>query len=206
MNKKYLIAIVVCIIALVSYCDGNNESAPDNYVESIRNNDFKSAHEILDKKLNRAVKLNASDHYNAEEAQEDFWAAADHIYKTEIMYLVEMNDTEANKRLLKTFAMMNVIGDKPQGKVSAYSSISKYKNYSIFVTRFNRLCDEVLNISILNKNKEMAETILALYKEDCSAPYKKDGDDGHYYFDFSYSSKEAADKKFREAVENGTLE
>ena len=208
MSVKQWIIVICAVIFLVSIFDSlfsEEEPAPMTYVEAVANNDFKRAHEILDYRLERAIELNASDHYQCNEAQEDFWAVADHVYKAEMMYLIEMKDIDANKRLINTLAMMNIIGDKPSKKMSAYRDIDRAKNYSIFVTRFNRLCDEILNISILNNNKEMAQSVLALYKEDCSAPYKKDGDDDHYYFDFSTKSKEAALKKFKEAEKNGML-
>lgn len=206
--KQWIIVIcavyvVGCVIGTLFY---ELKPAPMTYVEAVANNDFKRAHEILDYRLERAIELNASDHWQSNEAQEDFWAVADHVYKAEMMYLIEMKDIDANKRLINTLAMMNVIGNKPSQKMSAYGGgISRAENYSIFVTRFNRLCDEILNISILNNNKEMAQSVLALYKEDCSAPYKKDGDKDYYYFDFSTKSKDAALKKFKEAEKNGML-
>lgn len=209
MSVKQWIIVICAVIFLVSICDylfSEQKPAPMTYVEAVANNDFKRAHEILDDRLENAINLNANDDWKADDALEKFWAAADHIYKAEMMYLIEMKDSEANKRLINTLAMMNVIGNKPSQKMSAYGGgIFREENYSIFVTRFNRLCDEILNISILNNNKEMAQSVLALYKEDCSAPYKKDGDDDHYYFDFSTKSKDAALKKFKEAEKNGML-
>ena len=209
MSVKQWIIVICAVMFLCAMCDSlfsEQEPAPMTYVEAVANNDFKRAHEILDYRLERAIELNASKTWNTNEAQEDFWAVADHVYKAEMMYLIEMKDFDANKRLINTLAMMNIIGDKPSKKMSAYAgSLSRERNYSIFVTRFNRLCDEILNISILNNNKEMAQSILALYKEDCSAPYQKDGDDDYYYFDFSTKSKDAALKKFKEAEKNGML-
>ena len=203
---KLFVWPIVAVVLLYSMCSEEEEPAPMTYVEAVANNDFKRAHEILDAELTWAIKANAENSVRSEEYLEDFWAVADHVYKAEMMYLIEMKDLDANKRLINTLAMMNVIGNKPSKKMSAYAgSLSREKNYSIFVTRFNRLCDEILNISILNNNKEMAQSVLALYKEDCSAPYKKDGDDDHYYFDFSTKSKEAALKKFKEAEKNGML-
>lgn len=195
------------VVLLYSMCSEEEEPAPMTYVEAVANNDFKRAHEILDAELTWAIKTNAENSYRSEEYLEDFWAVADHVYKAEMMYLIEMKDLDANKRLINTLAMMNIIGDKPSKKVFAEHDyeIRRKKNYSIFVTRFNRLCDEILNISILNNNKEMAQSVLALYKEDCSAPYQKEGEKKYYYFDISTKSKDAALKKFKEAEKNGML-
>ncbi len=212
--KKKLIWLAV--IALVAYFiidnifSGESESGPGtattSYVEAVSTNDFRTAHEILDNLLSDAISDNAQGYYNSDESLEKFWAAADHIYKAEMMYLIEMKDMDANKRLINSLALMNIIGDKPSHKMSAYGgSLTKYDNYQIFVTRFNRLCDEILSISILYNNKEMAKQILLLYKEDCSPHYKKDGDEDHYYYDFSNSSKNAALKKYNDAVKTGLL-
>lgn len=211
--KKKLIWLAV--IALVAYFiidnifSGESESGPGtattSYVEAVSTNDFRTAHEILDNLLSDAISDNARGSYYSDESLEKFWAAADHIYKAEMLYLIDMKDEEANKRMINSLAVMNVIGDKPPHKTTAYSSITKYDNYQIFVTRFNRLCDEILSTSILYNNKEMAKQILLLYKEDCSPHYQKDGDDDYYYYDFSNSSKDAALKKYDDAVKTGLL-
>ena len=217
-NKKILIcvAIVVVLFLLFKACGSDSDiysssssmdesSKPTSYIEAIKVNDFATAHEILDQRLERAIELNASGSWSSEEALEDFWAAADHVYKAEMMYLIEMKDAEANKRLINTLAMMNIIGDRPPHQASAYSSITKYDNYQVFVTRYNRLCDEILSISILNNNKDMAKMILNLYKEDCAPHYQKPGNDDYYYYDISTKSKDAALKKYNDAIKNGLL-
>ena len=212
-NKKILIcvAIVVVLFLLFKACDSESSSMdesskPTSYIEAIKVNDFATAHEILDQRLERSIKLNASGNWSSDEALEDFWAAADHVYKAEMMYLIEMKDAEANKRLINTLAMMNIIGDRPPHQASAYGSgMTKYDNYQVFVTRYNRLCDEILSISILNNNKDMAKMILNLYKEDCAPHYKKPGNDDYYYFDISTKSKDAALKKYNDAIKNGLL-
>lgn len=212
--KKKLIwiaGIVIVVIAIVDMAfSGEFKEEPitstSSYVDAVSASDYKTAHEILDKLLAIAIQRNADDSWYSDEALEEFWAAADHIYKAEMMYLIDMKDIEANKRLINSLAMMNIIGDKPLHKTSAYSSITKYDNYQIFVTRFNRMCDEILNISLLNNNKDMAKQIINLYKEDCSPHYKKDGDEDYYYYDFSTTSKDAALKTYNEAIKNGLLD
>lgn len=209
--KKKLIwiaGIVIVVIAIVDMAfSGEFKEEPitstSSYVDAVSASDYKTAHEILDNLLAVALEANANGSWESEDAMEKFWAAADHIYKAEMLYLIAMNDPEANKRLIHSLATMSIIGDKPTHKTSAYSPLTKYDNYQIFVTRFNRMCDEILNISLLNNNKDMARQILNLYKEDCSPHYKKDGDKDYYYYDFSNTSKDAALKKYNEAIENG---
>lgn len=201
-----------CIDSCVSCASGEDEK-PSTYVEAVAANDFKTAHEMLDRLHNYAIKGNANNKSDSNDDLERFFAAADHIYKAEMIYLIEMKDIEANKRLINTLAQMNLIGNRPTSEdvyVGTYGMARREENYSIFVTRFNRLCDEILQISILNKNKEMAEMIMQLYKEDCeflgySKVEEKRDDDVLYKFKFSTKSKDEAQKKLNDAINNGVF-
>ena len=185
-------------------CSSNKNTKPTTYVEAVAVNDYVTAHEILDRYLQNAIDENAKGGWSNDYYMEKFWGAADHIYKSEMMYLIEMNDQAANKRLINTLAMMNIIGTKPLVNES-YSKYTKEYSYYIFVSRYNLLCDEILNISFLNNNSEMARQVLMMYKED-AIPRKKlvDGYE-RYTFTFSYRSKEAATKKYNDAIKNGLL-
>lgn len=211
--KKWLIiGVGILFLGLLGKCScGSGDEAasqkPTTYVEAVSQNDYQTAHEILDRLLQKAIDANAAGSWSAEDYLEDFWGAADHVYKSEMMYLIEMNDPEANKRLIYTLAAMNTIGYKPTGAVLKDFDVNlKAKNYAIFVTRYNRLCDEILNISILNNNSEMAKAVLGLYKDDCVFLYDKETKDGYtYHYDLTSRSKPAAQKKYNAAVANGQL-
>lgn len=188
----------------MSSCGGGNDSKPRTYVEAVSANDYVTAHAILDKYLQKAIDGNANGYLFNYEYIEQFWGAADHIYKSEMMYLIEMNDQAANKRLINTLAMMNIIGTKPLVNES-YSKYTKEYSYYIFVSRYNLLCDEILNISFLNNNREMASQVLMMYKEDAILRKKLVDGCEYYTFTFSYKSKEAATKKYNDAIKNGLL-
>lgn len=188
----------------MSICGGGNDSKPRTYVEAVSANDYVTAHAILDKYLQKAIDGNAQGYSFNYEYIEQFWGAADHIYKSEMMYLIEMNDQAANKRLINTLAMMNIIGTKPLVNES-YSKYTKEYSYYIFVSRYNLLCDEILNISFLNNNREMASQVLMMYKEDAILRKKLVDGCEYYTFTFSYKSKEAATKKYNDAIKNGLL-
>ena len=202
-------AIGACLLIALSVCacscsGGKKSSKPRSYVEAVSANDYVTAHEILDQYLQRAIDWNGGNFSNYEYI-EKFWGVADHIYKAEMMYLIEMNDQAANKRLINTLAMMNIIGTKPVVNENYHSKYTKEYSYYIFVSRYNLLCDEILNISLLNNNREMARQVLMMYKED--AILRKKLVDGYeqYTFTFSYRSKEAATKKYNDAIKNGLL-
>ena len=197
-------------------CSGGKKqgsSKPRTYVEAVSTNDYATAHEILDKLHMQAIAKNSNltlyGPLEANRSLEVFWAAADHIYKSEMMYLIEMQDPAANMRLINTLAMMNVIGEKPTSSiVKDYFLSGKNRNYSIFITRYNRLCDEILNTSIIYNNKEMAKAVLNLYKDDCVFLGAKSHSDHSesWHFDMTPVSKPAAMKKYKEAIANGLLD
>lgn len=200
-----VVSSVILVAGSVSSCGSSSEkkSKPTSYVEAVSVNDFVTAHEILDGYLQEVINENAGGGWSNIEKMERFWAAADHIYKAEMMYLIEMNDMSANKRLINTLAMMNIIGDKPIANEHYWYRDRQY-TYYLFVSRFNRLCDAILDISILNNNREMARQVLTMYKEDAIARQIK-GESNTYAFTFSWKSKDAATKKFNDSIKNGLL-
>ena len=188
-------------------CSGGKKqksSKPTTYVEAVSVNDYVTAHKILDAYLQKAIDGNAQGYSSTYRDIENFWGAADHIYKSEMLYLIEMNDQAANKRLINTLAMMNVIGNKPLVNES-YSMYTREYNYYLFVSRYNLICDEILNISFLYNNREMARQVLMMYKED-AIPRITHGLVDYYTFTFSYRSKDAATKKYNNAIKNGLLD
>ena len=210
--RKFIqnVCIVSAIALLVCSCGfgGNKDKKkPTTYVEAISKNDFVTAHEILDGLLMEVIHYNAIGSIRSYQAIEEYWSAADHIYKAEMMYLIEMNDQSANKRLINTLASMNIIGDKPLVKTGYSSWADKPEIYRLFLKRYNLLCDMILDIALLNNNSEMARQVLSMYKEDvirndANGKYGKDAD---YVYTFSYQSRDAATKKYNDAIKNGLL-
>jgi hypothetical protein len=205
------ICMAILLAGSVASCscssDNNKKSKPTTYVEAISLNDYTTAHKILDGLLDNVLYACTRGWGDAEDQLLEFWAAADHIYKAEMLYLIDLQDNAANQRLVNSLVMMNVIGDRPTGVIKDFYQQIRCKNYSLFVTRYNRLCDEILNVSILYKNSDMARQILSLYKEDCSFVGDKTYANGDmdWYFKVSNSSRDAATKKYNDAIKNGLL-
>jgi hypothetical protein len=206
------ICMAILLAGSVASCscssDNNKKSKPTTYVEAISLNDYTTAHKILDGLLDNVLYACTRGWGDAEDQLLEFWAAADHIYKAEMLYLIDLQDNAANQRLVNSLVMMNVIGDRPTGVIKDFYQQIRCKNYSLFVTRYNRLCDEILNVSILYKNSDMARQILSLYKEDCSFVGDKTYANGDmdWYFKVSNSSRDAATKKYNDAIKNGLLD
>lgn len=210
LTRTNALAATVILLASVSIIDiacshGNNKNDRD-YVAAIRDNDFELAHEILDDLYVDLIKSNSNNSLNADKYSERYWAAADHIYKAEMNYLLSENDPEANKRMIYTLANMNIVGDVVKdGEHISYNQIPRCENYSTFTKRYNRICDEILKIAIFYKNQDMAEQIIKLYKQDNDFEHEWCGKTDKYiaHITNSWSSRDAAQKKLQEAIDNG---
>lgn len=210
LTRTNALAATVILLASVSIIDiacshGNNKNDRD-YVAAIRDNDFELAHEILDDLYVDLIKSNSNNSLNADKYSERYWAAADHIYKAEMNYLLSENDPEANKRMIYTLANMNIVGDVVKdGEHISYNQIHRCENYSTFTKRYNRICDEILKIAIFYKNKDMAEQIIKLYKQNNDFEHEWCGKTDKYiaHITNSWSSRDAAKRKLQEAIDNG---
>ena len=206
---KGLAAIVILLASVsiigVACSHGNNKNDGD-YVAAIRENNFELAHEILDDLYVDLIRSNSNNSFDADKYSERYWAAADHIYKAEMNYLLSENDPEANRRMIYTLANMNIVGDVVKdGEHISYNQIHRCENYSTFTKRYNRICDEILKIAIFYKNQDMAEQIIKLYKQDNDFEHEWLNETDKYvaHITNSWSSRDAAQNKLQEAIDNG---
>jgi len=203
----FLVLLAIMRIASCSCACSHSDKENNDYVQAIKENNFEKAHEILDEYYKDLIKNNNSDLYHASDKySERYWAAADHIYKAEMNYLLSENDPEANKRMIYTLANMNIVGDVVKdGEHISYNQIHRCENYSTFTKRYNRICDEILKIAIFYKNQDMAEQIIKLYKQDNDFEHEWCGKTDKYiaHITNSWSSRDAAQKKLQEAIDNG---
>ena len=178
-----------------------------DYVAAVKENNFELAHIILDELYTDLINNNNQDLYHASDKYaERYWAAADHIYKAEMQYLLAENDPEANKRMLYTLANMNIVGDVVQdGEIITANQIHRCENYSTFTKRYNRICDEILKIAIFYKNQEIAQEIIKLYKEDNTFTHEWANETNKYiaHITNAWSSRDRAKQRLQEAINNG---
>lgn len=115
-------------------------------------------------------------------------------------------------------------GTKPRPGIIDYyeDGLGDYRDFQKSVTSFNGICDKILNVAINNKNRDLALSILNLYKEDIGlftggssimvkghwydkAPDGTLVDGNHRYVWFYNKSKTDAKKKYDEAVKLGAF-
>lgn len=180
--------------------DYYNFNNPQSYIDAVNENDFDFAHKVLNHLYARYLK----DSFRGEE----YWKAAQHVYKAEMQWLIPQNDPEANKRLIFTLDNMNPIGTEPVPDTK-YDNDYDADKYVDFADEYNKLCLEIIRVAVHNNNFEMAEAIVPIIKTS----YTKQGigeknwggtyDDG-YIFKKNETAKEQAIKLISE-YKNTTL-
>lgn len=209
VRKEMLVmmTLLACLCVAVAASSCGNKNKGKDYVAAIKENNFELAHEILDELYTDLLNNNNADLYHASDKySEKYWAAADHIYKAEMHYLLSENDEEANRRMIYTLANMNIVGDVVQDEeIISSNQIHRCENYSTFTKRYNRICDEILSMAIFYKNQDMAEQIVNLYKMDNSfeSEWLHETDKYVAHITNSWSSRDAAKERLQEAKDNG---
>lgn len=163
------------IFSAISDCQRVNEEeakSSDAYIAAVEANDYSKAHEILNNLQSDYIKrVNAGSwHYKKEDAQK-FWNAANYIYKAEMQYLLPMDDSEADKRLLFTLDNFTPLGEKPKAGAE-YDLRAHNQNYGAwdayidYVTGFNTLCTEMVRIALRYDNVDFAKQVIFSMKEN----------------------------------------
>ena len=202
------------------------QSADLDYRSACEELDFGKAHEILDKL--RDVYVNEG----LRKASYQAYVDADiYIFREEVTYLMGLDDPNADKRILKLITETPLDGRKmDEGYCSFYDVIEEFGGslvwlYSYCIKRNNQKCDIVMDLSIINGNKTLAKKVLSYYKDnmhiergdefDWDSNLTKtgiyngkkvtfNGDNAYIWYDSA--DKDAAQKKYNEAVKNGMFE
>lgn len=178
----------------VTKCDDmeheKNVEKVSNSMEAVRNNDFGTAHKIL-------AELYAN--YQKSQDNDDaelYTSTAQMIFSAEVRYLIaEMDSEEATQRIQFLLNEFMLIGEKPvAGKVFSW----KNRQYTLAVAAKNALCDQVLDVCIQTKNQALAELALSHYLDN---PYADEQGNTVY----ESTDKDAAEKKFKEAVKRSAF-
>ena len=98
------------------------------------------------------------------------------------------------------------------------SSVTGMKNWlcSYCIKRYNQKCDIVMDLAMLYGNKSLAKKVLTIYKDNMHFECSLYGDtrtihgktmeiEGGYIW-YDSSDKDAAQKRYNEAVKNGVFE
>ena len=232
--KKHLFLVAIIGFGVATLCScGNSNSGNSNkeemdmdYRDAIKALDFETARDIMNTYHERYLEELSKDAIcNDEErkkAQGMYYSAFDHIYKAEIQYLLsELNGDECKDKIAFLLEEIPVEGEKfPQGLCSYYTAYRDGDQglpldaYIVWTQHFNRLCDTILSLAINRKNQDLATMILLKYVDNVEVTIgdypavvvdgvKVDGD--HGYIKYTSADRDAARKKYDEAVRIGAF-
>lgn len=201
-----------------------------NYRDAVRKGDFDTARDILAKYrevyYEESSKNGILNRDERKEAEKKYYAAFDYIYKSEVQYLLsELDGDECIDKVTFLLEDIPVEGEKfPQG-LCEYSIARRggwgdegipLDQYIVWTQHFNRLCNNILSLAINRKNQKLAELIVSKFVDNVEATtgsgngdkvvdgVKIDGNSG--YIKYTSTDRDAAKKKYDEAVKNGAFE
>lgn len=214
---RHLILVLVTILTLSS-CNmfSSSDKYDGNYREACRNLDFEAAHKILDKITTK------DSWWDGHTPKEDIIAATDYIFNAETLYLTSQNTEEANNRVVYLLSELPIEGRAdPEGtKIELNDDMSDdggFTAYRSYVNRFNSKFLSILNTAISVGNKEVAEKIIPMIKEDANIVKKmekkiygrRSNGEIHYteseesYVHYTTDSKDKAKRLYEKAVQEG---
>ena len=246
MKKTLTFLAAVIALCIVSACGGNNNAGSDKtgsdkntgyatYKEALANNDFEVVHKIIDQAEADVAKCESAsgegmfgdserekliqefaNQYGFKPFKEDIDNVKKEIFDKEIKYLAADGSSEACARLAFLFTDYEIEGKRLPSGICNYLEYY-YNEYPESVNNYNSKLNMVLDLAISQDNKELANKVIKLYKENMEilevgrkhktkdgryvwiAPDGTEVEEGDYYVTYNYKDKEAAKKKYEEA-------
>lgn len=205
MKKIYQIIMLCAMSIAIASCgnstpSGNaendeNESKVDykgDYRTAVQNGDFEEAHKILE---------TISDF-------DKYIEAMKYIYINEIQ-TISLNDEDAEDKIVYLLSGIPTHGVRPnEGLIDFCYDFGEEMIYLKFVQTYNELCNTALILALNRKNKEFAQNVIGLYKEDLKILNMVrvndiSVDSAHSYALFSKKSINDAKKKYNDAIDTG---
>ena len=233
--KKHLFLVAIIGFGVATLCScGNSNSGNSNkeemdmdYRDAIKALDFETARDIMNTYHERYIEELSKSYSHRKErkkAEGMYYSAFDQIYKAEIQYLLsELNGDECKDKIAFLLEEIPVEGEKfPQGLCSYFIASRgdfgddglPFDAYIVWTQHFNRLCDTILSLAINRRNQDLATMILLKYVDNVEVTtgdhpavvvdgVKVDGD--HGYIKYTSADRDAARKKYDEAVRIGAF-
>ena len=222
--KKIFLIIILCAIgfaigfAIARIC-GDGGSGKADYKSAIGINDYEAAHKIIkqlgtDFEEERAEQLakggdfGRDERMSVESKAQTYFEAIKDVYCSEVMYLMSDNNSEVDTKITFILNEMPNLGIKYQegkklrfsfGDVDDQKECLNYFLYSESVRCNNIVCDKILSIAIAMKNDKMAKLALSQFKDECMT-------DEYVYVRYNSNTKDEAQRKYHEAVQNGVFD
>ena len=187
MKSIKILFFCFCLLSLCSCgsksVKGENGVEYESYQEACRHQDFVAAYDWIEKNKG---------------SEED----KDYVFNAEMLYLTSLNTEEASNRIIYLLAEYQIPGTPVHQDGQFDEKAGTYKDAKKYVEgikRFNKRCDNVLDMAIAQKNVQLANKILPLYKQDIKYAESKYRGEGHYIKisknPFTWDSKNAAEEK-----------
>lgn len=201
---------------------GNSTPSWNNYKgdyrTAVQNGDYEAAHKIIkqlgmDFEEERAEQLakggdfGTDERMSVESKAQTYFEAIKDVYCSEVMYLMSDNNPEVDTKIIFILNEMPNLGIKyEEGKklyFMGYPEDQKeclnYFLYSESVRCNNTVCDKILSIAIAMKNDKMAKLALSQFKDECM-------EDEEHCVRYYSNTKDEAQRKYHEAVQNGVFD
>ena len=191
---------------------GANGKEYTSYQEACRAEDFEAAHKYLDILYDKYLEGygSASDYqsYGVQDVREKYHAALNAIFKQEMMVLASDGSEQSSDKIVYLLTEIPEEGSAhPDGRYS-WTQISEgcddakeHVTYCKWVTNYNSLCTQILDLAISQENQYLAKKVIKMYKQNVineEDAYKKENSDD-YKVKRTWADKEAAIAKCKEA-------
>ena len=193
MKKIYQIIMLCAMSIAIASCGNSNPfGSKGDYRTAVQNGDFEEAHKILETISDFA----------------EYIEAMKYIYINEIQ-TISLNDDDAEDKIVYLLSGIPIHGVRPnEGLVEHIEDSDEEMIYLKFVQTYNELCNTALTLALNRKNKEFAQNVIGLYKEDLQILNDVRVNDTYVYWMHSYAlfSKKSindAKKKYHDAIDTG---
>ena len=196
--KKNIVLLAMIGFGLATLCSCGSKSVKgadgteySSYQEACRHQDFVAAYDWIEKN-------------NGTDDDKDY------VFNAEMLYLTSLGTDEASNRIIYLLAEYQILGEVvTRTTPNITNNVEDYdgelyqntKEYINGIKRFNKRCDNVLDLAITQNNKELAKKIINLYKADINV-IKDDARWGDLWFGdpiLLYTSKGNATEKYNKA-------
>lgn len=198
-------SIIICVFITISVvkCFFSNPLEESNvsseYIEGCKSacnsDDFEEAHKYLTKILNdyeqSFITKRVFDTYHV-------ISITGYVYEKEINFLFSKNDIMYHQRVIHLLKEFPIYGESVGDGMIIGSRCNEFNEYISWCAKYNEMCDHALDLAIIAQNMEVARNIVLLFKRMPG----EDNDTAKY----SDAPQEEAQKKYQNAVENGTFD
>ena len=219
MKKIYQIIMLCAMSIAIASCGNSNPfGSKGDYRTAVQNGDYEAAHKIIkqlgmDFEEERAEQLAKGEEFGEDERMsveskaQTYFEAIKEVYCSEVMYLMSDNNAEVDTKITFLLNELPNLGIKyPEGREYRWGvPQDQYLNYFLYsesVRCNNIVCDKILSIAIAMKNDKMAKLALSQFKDECMTV--KEGFENRVRY--NSNTKDEAQRKYHEAVQNGVFD